>query len=157
VVLEPAPGPTLIGRAAVAIDAETRLPLRFSVTPKGTDDPAIEVGFDAVSFDPIDPAMFDFTPPPGARVSEAPAPSPWDGAAHAEGDLAPPDVRVFGRGFSARVAIRLSGPLPEEARAFLPYAGPLLSAITVDAGGDDWLLAGPVPVTILELDADRLP
>jgi outer membrane lipoprotein-sorting protein len=160
-VLTPAPGPTLIGRVTVAIDAETRLPLRFSVTPKGSDDAAAEIGFDAVSFDPIDPGMFAFDPPQGARVSEVTPPETnphpeWMPDERVQG-LAPGDVRVFGTGFSSRVAVRLSGPLPEQAQALLPYAGPLFSAVVAQRGGDSWLLIGPVPVATLERDADRLP
>jgi outer membrane lipoprotein-sorting protein len=160
-VLMPTPGPTLIGQVAVAIDAETRLPLRFSVTPKGTTDAAVEVGFDAVSFDPIDPGMFAFDPPEGARVSgfAPPADRQPEGpmAADGLGAIPPGDVMTFGEGFSTRIAVRLSAPLPEEASALLPYAGPLFSAIVVEDGGDTWLLVGPVPVATLERDADRLP
>ena len=65
-------------------------------------------------------------------------------------------MRTFGSGFSSRVAVRLTGPLPEQARALLPYAGPLFSAIVVQRGGDSWLLAGPVPAVTLERDGDRL-
>ena len=159
-VLTPAPGPTLIGRVMVGIDAETRLPLRFSVMPKGSDEAAAEIGFDAVSFDPIDAGMFAFTPPEGARVSEV-TPPDESGSADAmprwsRDGVAPGDVRTFGSGFSSRVAVRLSGPLPEQARALLPYAGPLFSAIVVQRGGDSWLLAGPVHAVTLERDGDRL-
>lgn len=160
-VLTPAPGPTLIGRVTVSIDAETRLPLRFAVMPKGSDEAAAEIGFDAVSFDPIDAGMFAFDPPQGARVSEI---TPPDATGHPDAmpggsrdAVAPGDVRTYGTGFSSRVAVRLSGPVPEEARALLPYAGPLFSAVVVQRGGDSWLLAGPVPVATLERDADRLP
>ena len=161
-VLTPAPGPTLIGRVTVAIDAETRLPLRFSVTPKGSDDAAAEIGFDAVSFDPIDPGMFAFDPPRGRAGLRGHAargePAPRVDARRAPPEaVAPGDVRAFGTGFSSRVAVRLSGPLPEQARALLPYAGPLFSAVVVQRGGDSWLLIGPVPVATLERDADRLP
>jgi hypothetical protein len=160
-VLTPVPGPTLIRRVAVAIDAETRLPLRFSVTAKGSDVPAAEIGFDAVSFDPIDPAMFAFAPPVGATVSEIASPvTPGHGdpmPGHGSGDAAAADARIFGAGFSSRVAVPLSGPLPEQASALLPYAGPLFSAIVVERGGDTWLLVGPVPVATLQRDADRLP
>jgi outer membrane lipoprotein-sorting protein len=160
-VLTPAPGPTLIGSVTVSIDAETRLPLRLSVTPKGSEDPAAEVGFDAVSFDPIDPGMFAFDPPQGARVSQVIPPDATGHAGSMSGGsrdaVAPGAVRTFGTGFSGRVAIRLQGPVPEEARALLPYAGPLFSAIVVQHGGDSWLLIGPVPMATLQRDADRLP
>jgi outer membrane lipoprotein-sorting protein len=161
-VLTPAPGPSLIGSVTVSIDAETRLPLRFAVTPKGSGDAAASIGFDTVSFDPIDPVMFAFTPPEGARVSELtpPAPGPDQGmtvGASGEDPFRAGDVRTFGTGFSGRVAVRLTGPVPDQASALLPYAGPLFSAIVVQHGGESWLLIGPVPVATLQRDADRLP
>ncbi len=45
--------------------------------------------------------------------------------------------RSFGSGFDLRVALRLDSALPEGADALLPYAGPLLSAITGRAGRTD--------------------
>ncbi len=107
VVLTPTSTLTLIGRIDVAIDAETRLPLRFQVFPRGSDAAAIEAGFTSVSFEPIDPSMFSFTPPPGTTVRQA-----ADVIAHlraaAGNDGAPPvsDPHVFGRGFDLRVAVQ---------------------------------------------------
>ena len=157
-VLTPTSTLTLIGRIDVAIDAETRLPLRFQVFPRGSDAAAIEAGFTNVSFEPIDPSMFSFTPPPGTTVHQA-----ADVIAHlrasAGSDGAPPvsDPHVFGRGFDLRVAVRLDAPLPAGAGQLLPYAGPLLSAITVERDGQTWLLVGPVSVATLEEDAASLP
>jgi outer membrane lipoprotein-sorting protein len=157
-VLTPTSTLTLVGRIAVAIDAETRLPLRFQVFPRGSDGAAIEAGFTSVSFDAIDPSMFAFTPPPGTTVRQA-ADVIAD-ARHPSDDGATPPVsepRVFGEGFDLRVALRLDAPLPTEARTLLPYAGPLLSAITVERDGQAWLLVGPVSVATLEQDAASLP
>jgi hypothetical protein len=148
---------TLIGRIAVSIDAETRLPLRFQVFPRGSDAAAIEAGFTSVSFDPIDPSMFSFTPPPGTTVRQA---ADVIAGSRGFGDgVGPPvsDPRVFGRGFDLRVAVRLDSPLPAGAGILLPYAGPLLSAITVERAGQTWLLVGPVRVATLEKDAASLP
>ena len=64
---------------------------------------------------------------------------------------------MFGQGFDLRIALRLDAPLPAEAGALLPYAGPLLSAITVEHDGQAWLLVGPVSVATLEQDAASLP
>jgi hypothetical protein len=158
-VLTPTSTLTLVGRIAVAIDAETRLPLRFQVFPRGSDDAAIEAGFTSVSFDPIDPSMFAFTPPPGTTVRQA---ADVLTGAHdwADGeDGAPPvaDPRSFGSGFDLRVALRLETPLPINVRQLLPYAGPLLSAITITRDGQAWLLVGPVSVATLEQDAASLP
>jgi hypothetical protein len=157
-VLTPTSTLTLIGRIVVAIDAETRLPLRLQVFPRGSDAAAIEAGFTNVSFDAIDPDMFSFTPPPGTTVRQA-ADVIAQARLSAEGDGTPPvsDPQIFGRGFDLRVAIRLGSALPDGAGALFPYAGPLLSAITVERDGQTWLLVGPVSVATLEKDAASLP
>jgi hypothetical protein len=157
-VLTPTSTLTLVGRIAVAIDAETRLPLRLQVFPRGSDGAAIEAGFTAVSFEAIDPSMFGFTPPPGTTVRQA-ADVIADTRRPAD-DPAPPEMsepHMFGQGFDLRIALRLDAPLPAEAHTFLPYAGPLLSAITVQHDGQAWLLVGPVSVATLEQDAASLP
>ncbi|MGZ5300207.1 MAG: LolA family protein [Actinomycetota bacterium] len=157
-VLTPTSPLTLIGRIALAIDAETRLPLRLQVFPRGSDAVAVEAGFTAVSFDAIDPSMFSFTPPPGTTVRQA-ADVIAAAANGPGGDGASPvsQHRIFGRGFDLRVAVRLDTPLPAGADALLPYAGPLLSAIMVERNGQMWLLVGPVSVATLEKDAASLP
>lgn len=157
-VLTPTSTLTLIGRIAVAIDAETRLPLRFQVFPRGSDAAAVDAGFTSVSFDAIDPSMFSFTPPPGTTVRQASDIVAEAGAS--SDDHATPSVsdpRIFGRGFDLRVALRLDSALPDGAGALLPYAGPLLSAFTVERDGQTWLLVGPVSVATLEEDAASLP
>ena len=160
-VLTPTSDLTLVGRMAVAIDAQTRLPLRLQVFARGSDVAAIVGGFTSVSFDPIDPAMFTFTPPPGATVRQASdllqairQHATSDGTSNARSE--PSDHRIFGTGFETRVAVRLRAPLPADVSSFLPYAGPLLSAIVVERGGQTWLLAGPVPVATLQQDAATL-
>ena len=66
-VLTPLTDRTLIGSIEVAIDAETWLPLRFQVIARSTDDAAMSVGFTSVSYDAIDPGVFEFSPPTGYR------------------------------------------------------------------------------------------
>lgn len=155
-VLTPTSTLTLIGRIAVSVDAQTRLPLQLQVFPRGSDVPAIDGGFTSVSYDPIDPSMFAFTAPPGATVRQAAdlVAAMEQHATTSSTHSSPGAVqRVFGSGFDTRIAIELLSPLPREAVALLPYAGPLLSAITVERGGRTWLLVGPVPVATLEQDA----
>ncbi len=157
--LTPTSTVTLIGRIAVAIDAETRLPLRFRVSPRGSDSAAIDIGFTSVSYDVIDPSMFSFTPPPGTTVRQGAdvltgARSWMEGR---DGSPLTSDPRWFGGGFDVRVAIQLDSPLPADVRQLLPYAGPLLSAITVERGGAAWVLVGPVSVATLQADAASLP
>ena len=158
-VLTPTSTLTLIGRIAVSVDAKTRLPLQIQVFPRGSDSPAIEGGFISVSYDPIDPSMFAFTAPPGATVRQAQdvvAAMEQHATTTSAQPLTGPEQYSFGDGFETRIAIELHAPLPGEAAALLPYAGPLLSAITVERGGSTWLLVGPVPVATLEQDAATL-
>lgn len=153
-VLTPRSPLTLIGRVTLAIDAETRLPLRVQVFAKGAAEASVEAGFTSVSFDAIDPSTFTFTPPPGATVTTPDLPS-------RAGDMpsehhAVPTMRTFGSGFDARVAIQIDGRLPRETSALLPYGGPLFSVLAVDAGGHTWLLVGFVGLDTLQADAATL-
>ncbi|WP_214364304.1 LolA family protein [Pseudonocardia sp. H11422] len=71
-VLAPAPTErTLLREIRIAVDAEKRMPLRFSVLATGSPEPALQVGFTDITFGPPDPSLFTFTPPPGATVTEA--------------------------------------------------------------------------------------
>ena len=73
-VLTPAPTErTLLREVRVAVDAEKRMPLRLTVLATGSTEPALQVGFTELTFGPQDPALFTFTPPPGATVTDAPA------------------------------------------------------------------------------------
>ncbi len=69
-VLTPHDDRTLVGSVRIAFDAATHVPLQVEVFARGHDTPAIDVRFTAVSFAPIDPAIFVFTPPVGAVVTE---------------------------------------------------------------------------------------
>jgi outer membrane lipoprotein-sorting protein len=74
-VLAPRPAErTLLREVRVAVDAEHRMPLQLTVLGTGSGDPAMQVGFTDISFGPQDPALFTFTPPPGATVREAERP-----------------------------------------------------------------------------------
>ena len=159
-VLTPTSTLTLVGRIAVAIDAETRLPLRLQVFPRGSDGAAIEAGFTAVSFDPIDPSMFAFTPPPGTTVRQAAdviadARHPADDAGRAADVRA---ARCSGRGFDLRVALQLDAPLPASAQTLLPVrAARCCRRSPSSAAGRRGCWSGPVSVATLEQDAASLP
>jgi outer membrane lipoprotein-sorting protein len=64
---------TLLREVRLAIDAEKRVPLRLTVLANGSTDPALQIGFTELQFGQQDPALFTFTPPPGASVQQAPA------------------------------------------------------------------------------------
>jgi outer membrane lipoprotein-sorting protein len=157
VAMVPTSTDTLVGRIEVAIDAETRLPLRLQVFPRGSLDPAIEAGFTSVDFGPIDPAMFTFTPPPGGTVKQVEVPAnPGQGPSETPtpGDM--PEVRTFGEGFSLILAVRVTD-VPKDLQPLFPYAGPLGSADLVNRGDHAWIVAGAVAPDALAGVEPKLP
>jgi outer membrane lipoprotein-sorting protein len=69
-VLTPKPQEkTLLRQVQIAIDAQTRLPLRVSVLANGSSTPAIQVGFSSIDVGAQDPSLFHFTPPAGSTVT----------------------------------------------------------------------------------------
>lgn len=67
--MTPVADDTALGYVQAAIDGETMLPLRLEVFAKGGSTPVLQFGFDSVSYDAVDAARFDFTPPPGTTVT----------------------------------------------------------------------------------------
>jgi outer membrane lipoprotein-sorting protein len=68
-VLTPKPSEkTLLREITVAIDEETRIPLRFDVFANGTSDPVLSLGFVDFEAGAQDADLFEFTPPEGAEV-----------------------------------------------------------------------------------------
>lgn len=78
-LLEPRTQGTLVGRIAIAVDGETGLPLRVSVTARGHTEPAFQTGFTSLSLAAPEDSLFTFAPPPGATVTELqlPGTAPW--------------------------------------------------------------------------------
>ncbi|HEV8647927.1 MAG TPA: hypothetical protein VG276_00645 [Actinomycetes bacterium] len=69
-VLAPKDARSLVDSVALAVDGDTKVPLRVRVFAKGQASPAFEVGFTEVQFRVPDASVFRFTPPPGAKVTE---------------------------------------------------------------------------------------
>jgi outer membrane lipoprotein-sorting protein len=70
-VLTPKPTErTLLREIRVAVDSQTRMPLRVSVLSNGTATPALEVAFTEIRFAQQPADLFAFTPPKGAKVTE---------------------------------------------------------------------------------------
>ncbi|GAA4995783.1 LolA family protein [Streptomyces hyderabadensis] len=106
-VVEPKQKGSTVGAITVAVDAETGTPLKFTLTPASGGAAVVDVGFTKVSFAKPDASTFDFTPPEGAKVTEA---DESDAAAEApehgrpaEGDLAEglDGLKVIGEGWNS--------------------------------------------------------
>ncbi|NMR31642.1 LolA family protein [Crystallibacter degradans] len=83
-VLTPDSSETLVGSVSIAVDSETGLPLSVDVQARGQDAPAFEVGFTELSLEAPSDDLFNFTPPPGATVTERVVEDHH--AKHAQGD-----------------------------------------------------------------------
>ncbi|MPZ89308.1 MAG: hypothetical protein GEU81_14820 [Nitriliruptorales bacterium] len=126
-LIEPRTDETLIDRVEIDVDAEERLPLRSAIYARDAAEPSIEAAFTSISFDPIEPGTFTFTPPPGAEVREAPDGGRLHGDAPAEpgvgasarrtpeappGDVnaGPERVRMIGQSWTTVIAVRQDAP-----------------------------------------------
>lgn len=169
-VLEPRQARTLVGRVEIDVDAARRVPLGVAVFARGAGSPGLSVAFHSVSFSPIGPATFRFTPPPGATVRTV-APGPYRapamaGPLHASGrdghgERLDRYVRVFGEGWETVVAYRLQGPLASggglDLRSLLPFSGALFSARLAHRADHAWLMVGAVPQSRLAEVERELP
>ena len=121
-ILTPRDAATLVDRVVIAIDAQTSVPLRVRVYSTRTAEPAVEVGFTSVDYGTPDPALFTFTPPQGATVTEHAAPGAQE-LADAPGADAPgaqgAEPTVVGSGWSTIVV----GELPADWLANLAEDG----------------------------------
>ncbi len=107
-VLNPHDPATLVGSVRIAIDGATHVPTRVQVFPRSGHKPAFQVGF--TSFDPSvpDPAMFRFTPPKDAKVTD----STWGGHDQGGSSSAAPKPSVVGSGWTSVLVTRLPSGLP---------------------------------------------
>lgn len=143
-VLTPKQDGTLVERVVIAMDAQTRIPLRVSVDSTRTDDPAVEVGYSRIDYARPDASVFEFTPPEGATVTERVLPEPPAGG-HGDAGEPIPDrdggPTVVGTGWTTVVVGRVPAdavgglveqPDSEDARQLLG----LLESIPRESG--DW-------------------
>ncbi|MEV4318689.1 sigma-E factor regulatory protein RseB domain-containing protein [Actinocrispum sp. NPDC049592] len=105
---------TLLRELRLAVDSETRLPLRAEVLANGQSDPALKVEFTELTVGPQDPSLFKFTPPAGATVQERSAKDKPDaGAMHKdmEGLLQSLNLKTVGDGWDTTFVAKLPGDL----------------------------------------------
>ncbi|MFF0593230.1 LolA family protein [Streptomyces antibioticus] len=70
-VIKPRQSGSTVGAISIAVDAKTGLPLKFTLTPASGGSAVVDAGFTQVSFAKPAASTFDFTPPKGAKVTEA--------------------------------------------------------------------------------------
>ncbi|WP_045559377.1 LolA family protein [Streptomyces sp. FxanaA7] len=70
-VVKPKQSGSTVGAISIAVDAKTGLPLKFTLTPASGGAAVVDAGFTKVDFGKPSASTFDFTPPKGAKVTEA--------------------------------------------------------------------------------------
>ncbi|GAB2619495.1 outer membrane lipoprotein carrier protein LolA [Streptomyces capparidis] len=110
-LIKPRQADSTVGEIRIAVDADNGAPLKFTLTPKGSGKAAVDIGFTDVDFDAPDAKDFSFTPPKGAKVTEAdeladraPDRSLLDG-------LSAADLRTVGEGWNTVARIKLPAGL----------------------------------------------
>ncbi|NII41884.1 outer membrane lipoprotein-sorting protein [Curtobacterium flaccumfaciens] len=160
--LTPKSSDTLVGSVQLAVDQQTGLPLRASVTADGQTDPAFQVGFTSLDYGAPAARLFDFTPPAGADVStkDLSDATPGHGARHHNTGSAERPT-VTGSGWDTVVALPAGSA--DQAGLDADASGLLDQLTTAVAGGravqttlvsvyltdDGRVLAGAVPVSTL--------
>ncbi|NVN00599.1 DUF2092 domain-containing protein [Arthrobacter sp. SDTb3-6] len=155
---------TLIGKVTIAVDAATGLPLRVTVTARGQDSAAVDIGFSTLDLAAPPASTFMFTPPPGTSVTRRTVPAPKlhphavGPRAHARTHAAP-KVDTSGTGWAA-ITEAPAGTVPSDltaapavARLLQPVPGghalsTALFTVLITPGGA--LYAGAVPLAALE-------
>ncbi|MBG6183032.1 outer membrane lipoprotein-sorting protein [Arthrobacter sp. CAN_A214] len=113
-VLTPRAEDTLVGAVSLTVDAETGLPLGFTIAAEGQEVPAFSVEFSSIDFNEPADSLFEFTPPPEATVTEVPieehddtfaAPQHGDAPMHSDAGYADRKPIVLGEGWSTIVVL----------------------------------------------------
>src|SRR2546430_5446847 len=130
-VLRPKDSGSLVAQVRIAIDGTAHVPTRAEIFAKGHPErPAFEIAFTQVSFKRPDAGVFEFKPPPGAKVTEADDAAKAGPGSDAAGkpdatkpDTGKPDAAqaqsktaVLGQGWTAVFVARLPKPEADSAK-----------------------------------------
>ncbi|TQK52553.1 outer membrane lipoprotein-sorting protein [Streptomyces sp. SLBN-118] len=92
-VIKPKQSGSTIGSIKIAVDAEKGVPLKFTLTPTSGGKAVVDAGFTKVDFSKPAASTFDFTPPKGAKVTEADELEKGKGAGNHEEFKGPKDFK----------------------------------------------------------------
>ncbi|HVQ94024.1 MAG TPA: hypothetical protein VMU51_23500 [Mycobacteriales bacterium] len=160
-VLSPKDTRSLVGQVRLALDSETHIPLRVQVFARGGTKPSYEVAFSRISFAVPDDEEFQFSPPPGTKVTDRDKPSS-PGMSDEPGSKGS-EPRVVGKGWTAVVVIpgvslaNPNGPATGPGGGSLGELTPILNRLPRVSGswGSGRLLAGTL-FSALATDDGRL-
>ncbi|WP_299535049.1 DUF2092 domain-containing protein [uncultured Streptomyces sp.] len=117
-VIKPKQAGSTIGSVRIAVDARNGVPLKFTLSPSGGGKAAVDAGFTKVDFSAPAASTFRFTPPKGAKVTEADEADVRPGTGRSGAPALPEEfkelggedgARVIGEGWTAIAEIRNTG------------------------------------------------
>ncbi|MGQ4355008.1 LolA family protein [Streptomyces drozdowiczii] len=127
-VLKPEQKGSTVGSITVAVDAENGVPLKFTLRPSSGGKAVVDAGFTSVDFGKPAASSFAFTPPKGAKITEADdakaeghAKEARKAAEKAQGDLGKFEgegaPKIIGKGWNSIAEFKTPGgaALPSEA------------------------------------------
>ncbi|MTE20482.1 DUF2092 domain-containing protein [Streptomyces sp. TRM43335] len=151
-LIRPRQSDSTVGSVRIAVDADSGVPLKFTLTPRDGGKAVVDVGFTEVDFAKPAADTFEFTPPKGAEVTEerptgagdVSRREPHDGGERNANQGLPSGLEVIGRGWDTVAEIRLPGggradlaKGPNDPKdAGTPEAEKLLDGFTDEVTGD---------------------
>ncbi|GAA2421922.1 DUF2092 domain-containing protein [Streptomyces macrosporus] len=122
----------------IAVDADTGVPLRFTLAPQDGGKAAIDVGFTEVDFSKPAAETFAFKPPKGAEVTEERLDDVRGDSAAPEREKdprsAPSGLEVIGEGWNSVAEFELPADVADGVKG--PEAQKLLGNLTDEVKGD---------------------
>jgi outer membrane lipoprotein-sorting protein len=171
---------SLFSGVELSWDAVHGVPLRAAVYSTTSPSPVLELAASEVSYGPVDPSVFQFTPPPGVKVQEITTSSTaakTGAAARRRGgtrrpaSASRPKVRTTGHGISSIAIVERTTSSKQHGAPSLPeglpkvkingtsateLATPLGTVLSFERAGVRYLLLGSVTPSALEAAARGL-
>ncbi len=171
--ISPREGGSLLAGAELSWDAVHGVPLRAAVYSTESASPVLELAATSISYGPVEPSVFEFTPPANAKVEEVVLPKRGEhqGSSSQGGEHEHPNVTTHGSGpgtiavleGKAKTGSSQTPPLPEGLQQ-VKINGTLASELPTELGtlltfersGVRYLIAGAVAPSAVEAVAKGL-
>ncbi len=172
--VSPKEGGSLLAGAELSWDAVNGVPLRAAVYSTESSAPVLELAATSISYGPIEPSVFVFTPPANAKVEEVVLPKPGEhqGSSAPGGEHEHPNVTTHGSGPGTIAVLEgkakagsssQTSALPEGLQQ-VKVNGAVASELPTELGtlltfersGVRYLIAGAVPPAAVEAVAKGL-
>ncbi len=172
--VSPKEGGSLLAGAELSWDANNGVPLRAAVYSTESATPVLELAATSISYGPVEPSVFEFTPPANAKVEEVVLPKPGEhrGTSEPGGEHEHPNVTTHGSGPGTIAVLEgkakagsssQTSPLPEGLQQ-VKINGVTASELPTELGtllsfersGVRYLIAGAVPPAAVEAVAKGL-